>query len=41
MKTLMLKASIVFTGLLATTYAFAGTCCEAGAACCTLGMPCC
>lgn len=41
MKALMFKTSVVLTSLLATTYAFAGTCCEVGAACCDMGLPCC
>lgn len=41
MKSLMIKTSVLLTGILATTYAFAGTCCEAGAACCAVGMFCC
>ncbi len=41
MKTVLLKTGILLTGVLATTYAFAGTCCEAGALCCALNLPCC
>lgn len=41
MKSFMTKVSVALTGLLATTYAFAGACCETGAACCLMGLSCC
>lgn len=41
MKTILTKTAVAFSGLLASTYAFAGTCCEVGAVCCSLGLPCC
>jgi hypothetical protein len=41
MKAVVAKTSVFLTGVLATTYAFAGSCCEVGAVCCALSMPCC
>ncbi len=41
MKTVFVKTAVLFSGLLASTYAFAGACCDAGALCCVMGMPCC
>ncbi|MCR2747292.1 hypothetical protein [Limnobacter parvus] len=41
MKSIITKTSVFLTSLLATTYAFAGSCCETGAICCAMAMPCC
>lgn len=41
MKTFKTKLAVGATAMLASTYAFAGTCCEALAVCCAMAMPCC